>query len=163
MRILLTLTIAMLALAGCENPPTRQQTGAVLGGVIGGVIGSEVGHRGTAATIIGTLAGAAIGASIGRTMDESDRRRTAHVLEHTPVGHAGHWVNPDTGAAYRVTPTRTFDHHGTPCREYTLDAASAAARSRCTAPPAARPTAAGARRPTAAEAGTPSPTTSQTT
>ena len=122
MRILLTLSIAVLALAGCETPPTKEQTGAVLGGVIGGVIGSEIGHRGTAATIIGTIAGAALGASIGRTMDESDRRRTAYVLEHTPVGHAGHWVNPDTGAVYRVTPTRTFDHRGTPCREYTVDA-----------------------------------------
>lgn len=122
MRLLITLTIAVLALAGCETPPTKEQAGAVLGGVIGGVIGAEVGHHGTAATIIGTIAGAAIGASIGRTMDESDRQRTAYVLETTPVGRAGHWVNPDTGAAYRVTPTRTFDHHGTPCREYTVDA-----------------------------------------
>jgi surface antigen len=121
-RALVALMISAMALSGCESPPTREQTGAVLGGVIGGIIGSEVGHHGTAATIIGAIAGAAVGASIGRSMDESDRRRTAHVLETMPAGHAGHWVNPDTGAAYRVTPTRTFDHHGTPCREYTVDA-----------------------------------------
>lgn len=122
MRSFITLAIMAVALAGCETPPTKEQTGAVLGGVIGGVIGSEIGHHGTAATIIGTIAGAVVGASIGRGMDESDRRRTAYVLETMPVGHAGHWVNPDTGAAYRVTPTRTFHDRGTPCREYTVDA-----------------------------------------
>jgi len=121
-RCILAASAAALSLAACETPPTREQAGAVLGGVIGGVIGAEIGDHRTAATIIGAVAGAAIGASIGRTMDESDRRRTAQVLETTPVGRAGHWINPDTGAAYRVTPTRTFDHRGTPCREYTVDA-----------------------------------------
>ena len=49
-RALVALMISAMALSGCESPPTREQTGAVLGGVIGGIIGSEVGHHGTAAT-----------------------------------------------------------------------------------------------------------------
>jgi surface antigen len=113
---------AALALGACETPPSKQQVGTVLGGIIGGVIGAEISDHGTAGTILGAVAGAAVGASIGRTMDESDRRRVAQVLESTPSGRAGHWVNPDTGAQYRVTPRPAHERHGVPCREYTLDA-----------------------------------------
>jgi surface antigen len=111
-------------LAACDSPPTRRDVGMVIGGVIGGVIGQDFG-RGegrTAATIIGTLIGASIGGQIGRSMDDSDRLKTAHALESVRTGVPSQWVNPDTGHRYTVVPTRTYDGASGPCREYTVDA-----------------------------------------
>ncbi|ADC71141.1 MULTISPECIES: RT0821/Lpp0805 family surface protein [unclassified Thioalkalivibrio] len=107
-------------LAGCQTPPTKQQTGAVIGGAAGGVIGSQIGGgRGrTAAIIAGTLAGAAIGGSVGRTMDQVDRQQVSHTLEHNPDHRASTWQNPNTGYQYQATPTRTYQAHGQDCREY---------------------------------------------
>lgn len=116
--------LAGAVLAACESPPTKRDTGMVIGGVIGGVIGQEIGRGGgrTAATIVGTLIGAAIGGQIGRSMDETDRLKTAHTLETVRTGVPSQWVNPDTGNRYTVVPTRTIDGATGPCREYTIDA-----------------------------------------
>lgn len=118
------LAALSLAAAGCETTGGQQeQTGRVIGGVIGGVVGSQIGDgRGrTAATLLGTLAGAVIGGAIGRAMDETDRRRTAQALESAPSGQTTTWRNPDTGAEYKLTPTRTFNGAQGPCRDYRLD------------------------------------------
>ena len=111
-------------LGGCETPPTKEQTGAVVGGVVGGVLGSHVGKgKGrTAAIIAGTLVGAMIGGSIGRYMDAQDRMRTARALEYNRTGQPSRWRNPDTGATYEVTPTRTYETAEGPCREFTMRA-----------------------------------------
>lgn len=121
---LIAVLVAMLAVQGCQNPPSRQDSGMVVGGVLGGVLGSQVGGgRGqTVATIIGTIAGAAIGGEVGRSMDETDRLKTAHTLETVRSGVPSQWVNPDTRNSYTVVPERTFEQAGTPCREYTVDA-----------------------------------------
>ena len=120
----IAVALAMLALQGCQNLPSRQDSGMVVGGVLGGVLGSQVGGgRGqTVATIIGALAGAAIGGEVGRSMDETDRLKTAHTLETVRSGVPAQWVNPDTRNSYTVVPQRTFEQAGTPCREYTVDA-----------------------------------------
>lgn len=112
-----------LLLGGCANPVTQEQTGMVLGGALGGALGSQVGGgRGrTAATIAGTIAGAAIGGAVGRSMDDTDRLKVANTLESSRTGRASTWRNPDTGNSYAVTPTRTYESRGTPCREYTVD------------------------------------------
>ena len=112
------------SLAACANDPSREQKGQVIGGLVGGVVGSQFGDGSgkTATTLLGVLAGAAVGGAIGRDMDEQDRRRTAFVLEKVPTGETAHWVNPDTGRAYRVTPTRTFHTDSGPCREYRVQA-----------------------------------------
>lgn len=114
--------LSMVVLSACESPPTQQQAGTVLGGVVGGVVGAEIGDHRTAATIIGAIVGATIGSAIGRTMDEQDRRRAGYVLEATPTGQTGYWVNPDTGHRFNMTPTRTYTREGAPCREFTIDA-----------------------------------------
>ena len=119
---ILMTTLLAAALAACQSPPTREQTGAVVGGVVGGALGAEIGDHSTAGTIIGAIAGAVVGGAIGRSMDENDRYRTAQVLEAAPTGQPSRWVNPDTGARYTVTPTRTYRRAGAPCREYTVDA-----------------------------------------
>ena len=121
-KILAGLSAIAIA-AGCAAPPTQQQQGMVIGGILGGVLGAQVGegHGRTAATILGALAGVAIGGSIGRSMDDTDRLKTAHALETVRTGVPSRWRNPDTGHEYTVVPTRTYDRGGSPCREYTID------------------------------------------
>lgn len=95
----------------------------IIGGALGGALGSQVGrgHGKTAATVVGTLLGATVGGSIGRSMDDTDRLKVAHSLETVRTGVPSQWRNPDTGNQYTMTPTRTYDSGGTPCREYTID------------------------------------------
>lgn len=125
-RRLNTMLVAalVLALAACESPPSQQQSGTVIGGLLGGVLGSQVGQGSgrTAATVIGTLIGASIGGNVGRSMDQTDRMKTAQALETVHTGRSSSWRNPDTGAQYTVTPTRTRQTPQGPCREYTVDA-----------------------------------------
>lgn len=123
MRLAATLAAA-LALGACQSPPTQQQTGTVVGGVLGGVLGAQVGKGSgrTAATVIGTLVGATLGGAVGRSMDETDRLKTAQALESARTGQSRTWTNPDTRATYTVTPTRTRETTAGPCREYTVDA-----------------------------------------
>jgi surface antigen len=96
----------------------------VIGSVLGGVLGSQVGrgHGQTAATIVGTIAGAIIGGSVGKSMDDTDRLKTAYALESVRTGVPSTWRNPDNGNQYTVVPTKTYDSGGSPCREYTIDA-----------------------------------------
>lgn len=112
-----------LILGGCAGPVPQEQTGMVLGGALGGALGAQVGggHGRTAATIAGTIAGAAIGGAVGRSMDSTDRMKVSNTLENSRTGTASQWRNPDSGNRYAVTPTRTYESHGTPCREYTVD------------------------------------------
>lgn len=120
----IALLAGIIALAGCANQGTQEQTGMIVGGALGGLLGSQVGrgHGRIAATIIGTLAGAAIGGSIGRSMDDTDRLKTAATLEDVRTGVPSTWRNPDTGYEYTVTPTKTYESASGPCREYTVDA-----------------------------------------
>ena len=88
----------LLALAGCENPPSKEKMGTVGGAVVGGVVvggavvggavGNDVGDQG-----ITTAVGAAVGAVIGRKVQEEiqDNRaekRTVTTTERrcAPVG-----------------------------------------------------------------------------
>jgi len=115
---------AVLALGACENPPTKQQTGAVAGAVVGGVVGSTIGGGTgrTVAIVAGAVAGGLFGSHIGGRMDEADRLKAAQALESTPTGQASAWKNPDTGDTYTMTPTRTYEAEASPCRDFTVDA-----------------------------------------
>lgn len=119
----LVAALVLSLLAACGTM-TQAEQGQVIGGVVGGVVGSQVGsgHGRTAAIIVGTLAGAMIGRAIGESMDETDRLKTARVLNDSRSGQSTTWVNPDTGYEYTVTPTRTFEASSGPCREFRLDA-----------------------------------------
>lgn len=110
-----------LAVAGCQTPPDKQQTGAVVGGVLGGVLGSQVGEgKGkTAAIIAGTLVGAVIGGEVGKYMDQTDQLKAQQALENNKTNQVASWHNPDTGRDVSVTPTRTYKSAGQDCREYT--------------------------------------------
>ncbi|MDP9140295.1 MAG: RT0821/Lpp0805 family surface protein [Pseudomonadota bacterium] len=116
---LLALTLAISACA-----MNREQTGTVLGGAVGAAAGSSIGSGSgrTAATIVGGLIGAFAGRSVGQHMDQQDRMQTAMAMENNATGKSSTWTNPDSGAAYSVTPTRTYDSGGAPCREFTMAA-----------------------------------------
>lgn len=122
--VLVAVTMLSALLAACETMSQADQ-GQVIGGVVGGVVGAQIGEgRGrTAAIIVGTLAGSMIGRQIGETMDDADRMKTAYALNDSRTGTSTTWVNPDTGYAYTVTPTRTFERSSGPCREFRLNAA----------------------------------------
>jgi surface antigen len=117
------LVAVALALAACETPPTKEQKGTVAGAVVGGVVGSTIGGGTgrTVAIVAGTVAGAVIGGRIGQKMDEADRLKAAQALEQTRTGEHTSWKNPDTGAQYTMTPTRTYEAKGEPCRDFTVD------------------------------------------
>ena len=87
---------AILAVAACESPPTKQDVGGVSGAVIGGVVGSTIGGGTgrTVAIVAGTLAGAMLGSHIGKRMDEADRMKAAQALENAPTGQQTTWRNP---------------------------------------------------------------------
>lgn len=115
----------ILLTTACTTQPTQEQTGMVIGGALGGLLGNQVKGHGpgrAVAIIAGTVAGAAIGGAIGRSMDETDRIKTGTTLETVRTGVSSSWHNPDTGVQYEVTPTRTFEGHSGPCREFILDA-----------------------------------------
>jgi surface antigen len=126
-RLILTVALSStLLLPGCADYGRQEQTGMVIGGALGGLLGAQApGKHGdwrTAAIIAGTMAGAAIGGSIGRNMDEVDRMKTAQTLEAVRTGVPSTWRNPDSGAQYTVTPTRTVVTSAGPCRDYTVNA-----------------------------------------
>jgi surface antigen len=116
--------IAAMLLPGCADQGPHEQAGTVIGGVLGGVLGSQVGGGSgrTAAIIAGSLIGGFIGGSVGRSMDDNDRRKVAETLEGVRTGVPATWRNPDTGVHYSVTPTRTYEAAGGPCREFTTEA-----------------------------------------
>ncbi len=114
-----------LLMSACATPGRgeNEQAGMIIGSILGGVLGSEVGkgHGRTAAIIAGTLIGSQIGGNIGRSMDDTDRLKTAHTLETVRTGVSSSWRNPDTGNQYAVKPTRTYSASSGPCREYVVD------------------------------------------
>jgi surface antigen len=98
----------------------RDLIGGVLGGAAGGLLGSQIGKGtgNTIATIGGVVIGALVGGTIGGQMDAADFACVGQALEYAPSSRAVTWNNPDQGAAYQVTPMRTFQVQGRQCREY---------------------------------------------
>ena len=123
--LIITITALALVLSACATPGRgeNEQAGMVIGSVLGGVLGAQVGkgHGRTAAIIAGTLIGSTVGGNVGRSMDDTDRLKTAHTLETVRTNVNSTWQNPDTGNRYTVTPTRTYTSGAGPCREYTID------------------------------------------
>ena len=113
----------VLVISGCQEV-RNEHVGMGVGGAIGGLLGAQVGG-GTgrlAATAAGALLGAYLGGNVGRTMDKVDRQKTHRTLEGNPTGQSSTWRNPDSGNQYEVTPTRTYEESGRPCRDYTTEA-----------------------------------------
>lgn len=124
-KILAALAACALVLSGCADMGQKEGIGTATGAALGGLLGAQIGH-GTgrlAATAAGAVLGGMVGGSVGRSMDEQDRMRAAQVLETSRTGSTVQWHNPDTGASYAMTPTKTYENPaGAPCREYTTQA-----------------------------------------
>lgn len=123
----LILILLVSILTGCAGiPATNQTQGTVAGGVIGALLGSTVGDgRGTVwATAAGAVGGALVGSHLGKRLDSKDHKAinkaTYSALENKESHSKTTWVNPDSGHAGSVTPTRTIEMaDGRFCREYT--------------------------------------------
>ncbi len=99
----------------------KSVTGGVIGAVLGGLTGNAIvrGRGKVPAIIVGSVLGAIIGGSIGDSMDKTDRIQTHNALETAKSGQNVTWTNPDTGADYTITPTRTYQReNGQYCRDY---------------------------------------------
>lgn len=108
------------SLISCANV-SNQDMGTVTGGVAGGLLGSTLGQGGgrVMAIAAGSIAGALIGSQIGKSMDETDKLKMARALESNSVGQPAYWKNTNTGASYKVVPTKNVTIDGNDyCREY---------------------------------------------
>jgi surface antigen len=95
--------------------------GTVIGAVLGGLTGNAIvrGRGRVPAILAGGVLGAIIGGSIGDSMDRADRLHSQNALETARSGHRVTWRNPDTGADYSITPTRTYQReNGQYCRDF---------------------------------------------
>jgi surface antigen len=123
---LIAISVAgLLLLSGCGDGQIRnQEVGTGVGAVLGGLLGAQVGKGSgqLAGVAAGALLGAFLGGNVGRTMDETDHSKTQRSLEVAPTGQPTSWQNPDSGNRYDVTPTRTYEESGRPCRDYTTEA-----------------------------------------
>jgi surface antigen len=118
------------ARAECQTGQTGtgggEVLGTLLGAAVGGLIGSQIGD-GTGNKIAigaGVLAGGLLGNRLGSQLDCRDQQYHADTaqsaLETQRTGTASNWINPDTGHAGSVTPTRTYQtEDGVNCRDFT--------------------------------------------
>ena len=110
-----------IGLGRCNRDLIGGLLGAAAGGLAGAQIGSGKGQL--AAVAAGTLLGFLVGNNIGRSMDEADQACLTQTLEHAENGQEIVWNNPDSGARYQVTPTKTIHvAENRYCREYTTTA-----------------------------------------
>lgn len=122
-KLIASSLVLAFAVTGCENPKTT--IGTLGGGAAGALIGSSIGSgRGrVVATAVGGVLGAVAGGAIGAQLDKADRERAERAnqqaLESSPVGRTSSWRNPDTGNHGTITPTKTYQSNGQPCREFT--------------------------------------------
>lgn len=133
-RIISALLTALLltACANGSNPFMRSDgnvskggLGMLAGAAGGAAVGSQIGGgKGNIAAIaLGTLGGAFLGKSVGDSLDRADLayadRTSQQALETAQTGQPMNWSNPDSGNSGTITPTRTYQDAGQPCREFT--------------------------------------------
>jgi len=96
--------------------------GNLIGGLLGAVTGTQFGKgRGRSVAILGGgLLGAFLGGEVQKSIQRADRQQAQSTLETVPTGRTVSWNNPNTGANYNITPTRTYQAgSGQYCREFT--------------------------------------------
>ena len=119
------LSVASLALAGCEGAGEKEKLGTILGAAAGAIAGSQVGSgKGrTTAVAVGTLLGSLAGSSVGKSLDKIDmlhlQQTQQKTLENSPSGQTSTWKNPDSGNSGTITPQPARQTaQGVYCREY---------------------------------------------
>ncbi len=112
--LIATLFLLPLLMNSCA---TKGQTGAVGGAAGGAILGQAIG-RSTEATLIGAAVGGLLGYVVGNEMDKYDHEQLNRAYETSPPNQTSHWVNPDSGNSYDVTPRTPYvDRGGRNCRE----------------------------------------------
>lgn len=113
---LCALTIASLALAGCESTGPKTKTGAVGGGLIGATAGGIIGHQsghGLEGAGIGAAIGAVSGALLGNSWDQKDKEATAvnpSYIPLTKIAEMAQSGTPDAVIISEIDRTRsTYD------------------------------------------------------
>ncbi len=117
-----TAVLLALAVAGCAGM-NRAEQGALIGGLGGAAVGGQLGpddERGKNA-LIGAGIGVVLGYLIGNEWDKRDQRQLNNTLEYNRTGETRDWVNPDTGASYAATPTRTYEREDRVYRDVEID------------------------------------------
>ena len=125
-KLLTSLTILSLTLAGCTNDGGAKQTaGTYIGAAAGALLGSQVGkgHGRLAGVAVGTLIGAQLGAHIGQKMDKKDKeladQAAYQTLERQPDNVVSTWKNPNTQHRGDFVVNKTVETSSSVCREYT--------------------------------------------
>ncbi len=101
----------------------RTAIGTVMGGIVGGVIGNRVGDRDNrdVATVLGVVLGGVVGHKIGSSMDKADQHCTGQVLEQAHDNQTVRWADHNNQGQYSVTPLRTYQADGNPCRDFVTE------------------------------------------
>ncbi len=133
--VLMTMTVASLALAGCATDGgyggggpggwgTKETVGTGVGALAGGLAGSQIG-KGSGqlwATGAGVLLGGLLGNSVGASLDKADKAYAAQAQNNAysaPIGQTIAWNNPQSGNSGTYTPVRDGrSSSGEYCREY---------------------------------------------
>jgi surface antigen len=111
------LILLLLFAALISSCATKSQTGAGIGAAAGAIAGQAIG-RNTGGTLIGAAIGGLLGYAVGNEMDKADQDKINAAYETVPDGRRSHWVNPNNGNAYTVTPQRTYQNeYDQSCRE----------------------------------------------
>jgi outer membrane protein OmpA-like peptidoglycan-associated protein len=76
--VLMSLLVAMTALAQDASPNDKAKKGAAIGGIAGAVVGAVIGnnrsgHSAKRGAVVGGVAGAAVGAIVGHMIDKQER------------------------------------------------------------------------------------------
>jgi len=122
---------AVPSLLRADCPPGQEgsggeMAGTLLGAAVGGLIGSQIGDGSGNRIAIGAgvLAGGLLGNRLAAQLTCQDQKYHAgtaqNAFETQRTGATSTWMNPDTGHAGSVTPTRTYrTGEGTNCRDFT--------------------------------------------
>lgn len=128
--VILGAALSLPAMSRADCQPGQigggEVLGTLLGAAVGGLVGSQIGD-GTGNKVAigaGVLAGGLLGNRLGAHLDCRDQQyhsdTAQNAFETQRTGTTSTWVNPDTGHAGTVTPTRTYQtEDGTNCREFT--------------------------------------------
>ena len=135
---IITVILFLIFIGGCENfkAPTPKQVGSLGGAVSGAMVGCFVGSRfgGGAGALVFTIIGATVGGATGyysvlKDLAPGDvsffEKSTGQAMEETGDGQIYNWVNPKTGVAGTLQPTRSYlVSGGSLCRDFVATIAS---------------------------------------
>lgn len=121
----LAIAYASFALVGCAGYDATGKKGMIgsgTGAAGGALLGQAIGKN-TESALIGAAVGGLLGYVVGNEMDKFDQQQMNSALEHGRSNVPVEWTNPDSNAAYTVTPEPAYQtQSGQMCRNATIAA-----------------------------------------